>query len=209
MLRVGLTGGIASGKSAVGKMFVELGCHLIDADRIVHELFEPGQAVNKAVVDAFGSRVLGADGAIDRKILGEIVFANEGERKKLNSLVHPTTIQRQKDWLNRLESEEPAAIGIVEAALMVESGTYKNYDKVIVVVCSPEEQRRRLRARSNLSEEQIAARIAAQMPLEEKARFADFVIDTSGAPESTRAQVQAVNSRLQALAAGTSDTRRS
>ena len=209
MLRVGLTGGIASGKSAVGKMFVELGCHLIDADRIVHELFEPGQAVNKAVVDAFGPRVLGADGAIDRKILGEIVFANEGERKKLNSLVHPTTIQRQKDWLNRLESEEPAAIGIVEAALMVESGTYKNYDKVIVVVCSPEEQRRRLRARSNLSEEQIAARIAAQMPLEEKARFADFVIDTSGAPESTRAQVQAVNSRLQALAAGTSDTRRS
>ena len=209
MLRVGLTGGIASGKSAVGKMFVELGCHLIDADRIVHELFEPGQAVNKAVVDAFGSRVLGADGAIDRKILGEIVFANEGERKKLNSLVHPTTIQRQKDWLNRLDSEEPSAIGIVEAALMVESGTYKNYDKVIVVVCSPEEQRRRLRARSNLSEEQIAARIAAQMPLEEKARFADFVIDTSGAPESTRAQVQAVNSRLQALAAGTSDTRRS
>ncbi len=209
MLRVGLTGGIASGKSAVGKMFVELGCHLIDADRIVHELFEPGQAVNKAVVDAFGPRVLGAGGAIDRKILGEIVFGDEAERKTLNSLVHPTTIQRQKDWLNRLESEEPGAVGIVEAALMVESGTYKNYDKVIVVVCSPEAQRRRLRTRSNLSEEQIAARIAAQMPLEEKARFADFVIDTSGTPESTRAQVEAVNSRLQALAAGTSDTRRS
>lgn len=209
MLRVGLTGGIASGKSAVGKMFAELGCHLIDADRIVHELFEPGQAVNKAVVEAFGPRVLRADGAIDRKILGEIVFSDEASRKKLNSLVHPTTIQHQKDWLNRLETEDPAAIGIVEAALMVESGTYRNYDKVIVVVCSPEEQKRRLRARSNLSEEQIAARIASQMPLEEKARFADFVIDTSGAMESTGTQVAEINSRLRALAEGTSGTRRS
>jgi dephospho-CoA kinase len=209
MLRVGLTGGIASGKSAAGRMFAELGCHLIDADRIVHELFEPGQSVHKAVVDAFGKGILRQDGTIDRRILGDIVFSDEKARQKLNGLVHPSTIQRQKEWLDNLESTHPTAVGIVEATLMVEAGTYRNYDKVIVVVCSPEEQRRRLRARSNLSEEQITARIASQMPMEQKAKYGDFVIDTSGTMEETRKQVIEVNSRLQELAASTPDRRRS
>jgi dephospho-CoA kinase len=209
MLRVGLTGGIATGKSVVGRMFADLGCHLIDADRIVHELLEPGQSVHQAVVAAFGKQILRPDGTIDRKILGKIVFRDEKARQNLNSIVHPATIQRQKEWLDQLEAAHPNAIGIVEAALMVEVGTYRNYDKLIVVVCSLEEQRRRLRARSHLSEDEINARIASQMPLDEKAKFADFVIDSSGELEATRRQVEKVNSKLQELAAGTLDRRRS
>jgi dephospho-CoA kinase len=209
MLRVGLTGGIASGKSIVGRMFVDLGCHLIDADDIVHELFEPGQEVHKAVVEAFGRRILRRDGKIDRKILGDIVFHDQHQRSKLNNLVHPAVIQRQKEWLAQIENSDPKGVGIVEAALMIEVGTYKNYDKVIVVVCSPEEQRRRLRARSSLTEEQIDARIRSQMPMDEKAKYADYVIDNSGGFAATRKQVEEVNSKLRALAASTSDSSRS
>src|SRR5262245_46446187 len=145
VLRVGLTGGIATGKSTVGLMFVELGCHLIDADRITHQLFEPGQPIHTAVVQAFGSEILAEDGTIDRKKLGAIVFSDPAARTKLNSLVHPAVIQRQQDWLKEIETLDPRGIAIVDAALMIEIGTYKNYDKVIVVTCSPEEQRRRLR----------------------------------------------------------------
>jgi len=196
MLRVGLTGGIGAGKSTVGRMFVEMGCHLIDADAIVHRLFEPGQSVNRAVVDAFGQHVLAPDGRIDRRVLGELVFNNPAARDRLNALVHPAVIQYQKDWLDELESKDADAIGIVEAALMIEVGTYKNYDKVIVVVCSADEQRRRLGERSGLSAEQIEARIRAQMPMEEKRKFADFVIDTSGSLEETRRQVATVLGKL-------------
>ena len=161
MLQVGLTGGIATGKSTVGQMFVELGCHLIDADRIVRQLFEPGQAVYKAVVQEFGDSIIASDGTIDRKVLGDIVFEDPQVREKLNSLVHPATIQYQQDWLLELEGSDPQGIGIVEAALMIEVGTYKNYDKLIVAACPPELQKQRLRSRSGWSGEQIDARIQA------------------------------------------------
>jgi dephospho-CoA kinase len=192
MVRVGLTGGIAAGKSTVGAMFVELGCHLIDSDRITHELLEPGQAVHDAVVKQFGRRILAPDGTIDRRILGEIVFQNPQAREMLNSLVHPAVIQRQQDWLREVEEKDSRGIAMVDAALMIEVGTYKNYDKVIVVICTPEIQRQRLKARSTLSAEQIEARIQAQMPMDEKAKFADFVIDNSGALDATREQVERV-----------------
>jgi dephospho-CoA kinase len=196
MLRVGLTGNIATGKTTVGEMFVQFGCYLVDSDHITHELFEPGQAVNAAVVQAFGPQVLGPTGAINREFLGGIVFKDADARAKLNSLVHPAIIQRQRDWLKALEADDPNAIGIVSAALMIEIGTYKNYDKVIVVVCSAEEQRRRLRDRSELSEEQIEARIRSQMPMEEKVKFADYVIDNSGTLEGTRHQVGRIYAEL-------------
>ena len=196
MLRVGLTGGIATGKSTVGAMLVELGCHLIESDQITHQLFEPGQAVHAAVVKQFGNRVLALDGTIDRRILGDIVFKDPQARAKLNSLVHPAIIQRQQEWLNDMEAQDPHGIAIVDAALMIEVGTYKNYDKVIVVTCSPEIQRERLRARSALSEEKIDSRIRSQMPNEEKIKYADFVIDNSGSVESTRAQVETVYQQL-------------
>lgn len=209
MLRMGLTGGIATGKSAVGRMFVELGCHLIDADRIVHRLFEPGQAVYKAVVQEFGDSIIASDGTIDRKVLGDIVFEDPQVREKLNSLVHPATIQYQQDWLLELEGSDPQGIGIVEAALMIEVGTYRNYDKLIVAACPPELQKQRLRSRSGLSGEQIDARIRAQMPMEEKVKYADYVIDTSGDLAATRSQVVEVNSKLREFAARTSGKRRS
>ena len=200
MLRVGLTGGIASGKTTVGRMFVEMGCPLLDADLIVRDLFRHGDPVNRAVVAAFGDRVVAANGSIDRAALGKIVFNDPAARQQLNSLVHPAVIQCQKEWLNTLEARDPNTIGIVEAALMVEVGTYKNYDKLIVVICSPEEQRRRLRMRSGLSEDQIEARIAAQMPMDEKAKFADFVIDNSGSLAATHRQVETVHRALVATA---------
>jgi len=180
MLRVGLTGGIATGKSTVGLMFVELGCHLLDADRITHELFQPGEPVHTSVVQAFGERILAADGTIDRKVLGGIVFKDPQARAKLNGLVHPSVIRRQQEWLKQIEEEDPAGIAIVDAALMIEAGTYKNYEKVIVVTCAPEIQRLRLLARSGLTEDEIEARIRSQMPIDEKVKYAHFAVDNSG-----------------------------
>ena len=199
MLRVGLTGGIATGKSTVGAMFVELGCRLIDSDGITHELLAPGQAVHAAVVKEFGDRILAADGTIDRRILGDIVFTEDPpSRARLNSLVHPAVIQRQQEWLREVEADNPQGIAIVSAALMIEAGTYKNYDKVIVVTCSSEMQKARLRARSVLSEHQIEARINSQMPMQEKVKYADSVIDNSGSLAATRSQVRHVYEQLRA-----------
>jgi len=198
MLRVGLTGGIATGKSTVGAMFVELGCHLIESDQITHQLFEPGQAVYAAVVKQFGNRILALDGTIDRRILGDIVFKDPQARARLNSMVHPAIIQRQQEWLQDMEAQDPHGIAIVDAALMIEVGTYKKYDKVIVVTCSPEMQRGRLRARSALSEDEIESRIRSQMPNEEKIKYADFVIDNSGSIQSTHVQVETVYRQLRA-----------
>jgi dephospho-CoA kinase len=203
MLRVGLTGGIATGKTTVGQMFIELGCHLIDSDEIAHQLFEPGQDVHAAVIQAFGPRIVAADGTIDRKILGDIVFKDSAARAKLNMLVHPAIIQRQREFLADVARTDPKGIGIVSAALMVEIGTYKNYDKVIVLSCPPHLQRMRLKSRSGLSDAEIEARIAAQMPVEEKVKHGDFVIDTSTDLATTRRRVEMINSKLRELAANT------
>ena len=203
MLRVGLTGGIATGKTTVGQMFIELGCHLIDSDEIAHKLFDPGQDVHSAVIEAFGPRIVAADGTIDRKILGDIVFKDSAARAQLNTLVHPAIIHRQQEFLASVARTDPKGVGIVSAALMVEIGTYKNYDKVIVLSCPPDVQRMRLKSRSGLSDEQIEARIAAQMPVEEKVKHGDFVIDTSSDLATTRRQVELINSKLRELAAST------
>ena len=196
MLRVGLTGNIATGKSTVGAMFVELGCHLIDSDQISHQVYQPGTPVYQAILGEFGKAILAPDGTIDRRILGDIVFKARQARARLNDLVHPAIIQRQREWLKDVEAEDPQAIAIVDAALMIEVGTYKHYDKLIVVTSTPEVQAERLRARSGLSEEQIDARVRSQMPLEEKVKYADFVIDNSGSLESTRRQVKKVFAAL-------------
>jgi len=202
MLRVGLTGGIASGKSTVSSMFEKLGAHVLDSDRITRELFRQGTAVNAAVTAAFGPTVVASDGSIDRKTLGEIVFGNPELRQKLNSLVHPAIKERQLQFLEQLGARDPHAVGIIEAALMVEAGTYSDYDKLIVVTCSPAVQRERLRARSKLTTEQIEARIASQMPMEDKVRVADFVVDNSGDLEKTRRQVEKIHEQLRKLSSG-------
>ena len=210
MLRVGLTGGISTGKSTVGRMFVELGCHLLDSDQITHELLEPGQAVHDDVVRDFGSRILRPDGTIDRRILGNIVFKEDPpSRERLNRLLHPAIVHRQQQWLTEMELADPNGIAIVDATLMIEIGTYKNYDQIIVVICRPEIQKQRLMARSGLSEDQIEARIQSQMPLEEKVKFANFVVENSGDLTGTRRQVEEINSKLQEFAANTSGRRHS
>ena len=200
MLRVGLTGGMATGKSTAGLMFAERGCHLLDADRITHHLFQPGQAVYASVVQAFGGRILAPDGTIDRTILGDIVFNDPQARATLNGLVHPAVIRRQQEWLKEMEEQDPDGIAIVDAALMIEAGTYKNYDKVIVVTCTPEIQRQRLRARLGLTEDQIELRIHSQMPVQEKVKYADFVVDSSGSIAATRDQVERIYRELRAAA---------
>jgi dephospho-CoA kinase len=148
------------------------------------------------VAAAFGESVVAQDGSINRAVLGEMVFKDPSLRLKLNSIVHPAIIERQSEFMEAVASRDPDAIAIVEAALMVEVGTYKNYDKLIVVTCSPETQRRRIKERSALTDEQIESRIASQMPLDEKAKYADFVIDNSGDLENTRRQVEGVYQRL-------------
>lgn len=198
MLRVGLTGGIGSGKSTVGRMLAALGCHVIDSDLITRTLFLPGDPVNLAVAAAFGPRVTAPDGSIDRKVLGEIVFKDPAARATLNGLVHPAIKQRQAEFLADAASKDPDGIGVVEAALIIEAGNHKNYDRMIVVTCPPDVQRARLRGRTGLSDEEIAARIASQMPMEEKAKYAHFVIDNSGGIESTEAQVLRLWQQLKA-----------
>ena len=195
MLRVGLTGGIASGKTTVGAMFVELGCHLIDSDQIAHELLEPGQEVHRAVIREFGPEITTPDGRIDRAALGEIVFAHPERRETLNGLVHPAVIRRQNEFLEGISAEHSDDIGIVDAALMVEVGTYKNYERLIVVTCRPEQQRERLLARG-LSAESVASRIESQIPMDEKARYAAFVVDNSGTLTDTRRQVEEIYGEL-------------
>jgi dephospho-CoA kinase len=196
MLRVGLTGSIAVGKSFVLGVLRELGARTIDADQIARECVEPGGAGLAAVVNEFGEGVLKGDGTLDRAKLGAIVFADDAKRQKLNSILHPFIIVRQDEILQQWENETPDAIAIIDAALMIESGGFKRFDKLIVVHCQPEIQIQRLMKRNNLSREEAALRVKSQMAQEEKMKYADYLIDTSGEFENTRTQVEAVWRKL-------------
>lgn len=199
MLRVGLTGSIAVGKSYVVGVLRELGCHVIDADQTAREVVAPGTDGLRRVVEEFGREVLQPDGTLDRARLGAIIFADREKRERLNSILHPLVIARQDELMKRAEEQDPAGIGVVDAALMIESGGYKRFDKIVVVHCRPELQIRRLMARNNLSQEEAERRISAQMPQEEKMRHADFLIDTSGDFDQTRARTQTVYDELKKL----------
>ena len=194
MLRIGLTGNIAVGKSRAAARFTELGAAVVDADRVSRELTAPGAPLYYRVVEAFGDGILSGDGTIDRRRLGGIVFTSEEKRRLLESISHPAI----RDAVS-LEIEKKSNISdvvIVEAALLIETGGYKEYDRLIVVVCPPSMQLARLVARDGLSEDAAKARIAAQMPMDEKIRFADHVIDASVSLESTLEQVDAVYRKL-------------
>ena len=198
MLKVGLTGSIAVGKSHVLRVFAELGCHVIDADKIARDVVAPGTEGLKAVVATFAD-VLNLDGTLNRAKLGQIVFADETKRQKLNSLLHPLIIVAQDDQIREIEARDPNGIVIIDAALMIESGGYERFDKLIVVHCAAEIEVDRLMKRDGLSREAAAARISTQMPQEVKKKYADFLIDTSGSFEATRAQVVSVCEQLRAL----------
>lgn len=192
MLRVGLTGSIAVGKSYVSAVLAELGCHVIDADATAREAVATGSAGLARVIETFGSDVLQADGTLDRAKLGAIIFADEGQRQLLNAILHPFIIAAQDEQLRAWEAVDPTGIGVVDAALMIESGGYKRFDKLIVVHCRQEIQVARLMTRNNLTREEALQRIAAQMSQEEKMRHADFLIDNSGDLAETRRQTEEV-----------------
>lgn len=199
MLKVGLTGSIAVGKSFVCEIFRELGAFVLDADLTAREVVAPDTKGLKLIVENFGAEVLRPDGELDRARLGAIVFSSEEKRQLLNSIVHPLVIEAQNDWLTTRERENPRGIAVIDAALMIESGGYRRFTKLIVVWCEPAIQLNRLMLRNNLTAEEALKRIGAQMPQEEKKRYADFLIDTSEGFEETRRQASEIFERLKLL----------
>ena len=199
MLLVGLTGGLASGKSHVAKIFAELGCHIIHADTLGHETLLPtGEAYAPAIAE-FGSGILNPDQTINRKALADIVFNDPEKLAKLNAIVHPAVGRLQQARIAWIVSTDPNAIIVAEAAIHIETGNYKRYQKLILVVCTEQQQISRAMARDNATREQVQARLARQMPLQEKRKFADYVIDTSGSEMATRAQTAEVYNSLRGI----------
>jgi dephospho-CoA kinase len=199
MLRVGLTGSIAVGKSFVSCVLAELGCRVLDADETAREVVALNSPALRDVVAKFGTEILKSDGTLDRTKLGALVFADSEKRATLNSILHPYIIAEQDQTLREWEAVDPNGIAVVDAALMIESGGYKRFDKLIVVHCRDDVQLERVMARNNLSCEEAERRIAAQMPQEEKKKFADYLIDTSDGFEAARKRTKDVYSDLRAV----------
>ncbi len=199
MLKVGLTGSIAVGKTFVCEVFREMGCHVLDADQTARDVVRRGTSGLHKIVEYFGDGVLRSDGELDRAKLASIVFVDEKKRETLNSIVHPLVFIKQDRWLAAREAEYPDGIAIVDAALMIESGGYKRFTKLIVVWCEPAIQLKRLMLRDNLTESEALRRIASQMPQDEKKTYADHLIDTSKGFEDTRLQTAGVFERLRVL----------
>ncbi|MFY9744184.1 MAG: dephospho-CoA kinase [Candidatus Sulfotelmatobacter sp.] len=220
LLKVGLTGGIASGKSIVGEMFVALGAHLVQADRIAHQLMRPGEPVYNEVVRHFGRAILNRDGSVNRAELAKLAFGSvasapqSGQNsdttavafplpsrvEELNRIVHPAVLRAQEEWMQAIGRSDPRAIAIVEAALIIEAGAAKRFDRLLVVTCTDEQRMARFAARQKVDIEaarhEVARRMAAQLPESEKAKAADYVIDNSGSLTHTRQQVQQVWAKL-------------
>ena len=199
MEKVGLTGSIAVGKSTVCDIFRELGCHILDADQAARTVVKRGSAGLDQIVQHFSADILQPDGELDRTVLGTIVFGDEEKRRLLNSIVHPLVFKVQDQWLESLEKSDPGGIAIVDAALMIESGGYKRFNKLIVVWCNADIQLARLMQRDGFSIEEARRRIDSQMPQEDKKKFADYLIDTSTSLHDTRSQVLKVYDQLKAF----------
>jgi dephospho-CoA kinase len=193
---VGLTGGIASGKSTVSRQLAELGCHLIDADRLARAVVAPGEPALQAIVEAFGAEMLRPDGTLDRARLGALVFADPEKRKRLEAITHPAIQARRQAALAELAAQGYDGLVVQDAALLIEVGGAAYVDRLVVVYAAPAVQRERLMRRDHLDAEEAERRLASQMPLAEKVRLADYVIDNSDSPEETAAQVRAVHAAL-------------
>lgn len=199
MVRAGLTGGIACGKSTVAAILREMGFRVLDADSLAHQLIEPGQPAYEEVLREFGRELCDAQGRIDRTRLGAIVFADPAKLARLNRIVHPRVLEASDRQFAAWEKTEPGGVAFVEAALLVEAGYYRNLDRLVVAWCTSEQQKERLIARS-MTHEEAERRIGLQMPIEEKKRFATDLIDCSGTLEETRKQVEALAARLREAA---------
>ena len=196
----GLTGGIASGKSTVARFLEELGAHVIDADRVGHELLRRSNPVHHQVVARFGQEILRPDGEIDRGRLGSLVFADPEKLQELSALVHPALIARVDEVAAELRSRHHAAVIVVDAALIYEAGVADRFAKILVAWCRPEQQIERLMAKTGLPHQEALRRAASQMPSDEKRRRADYVIDCSGSLAETRAQAEALYPEIKRLA---------
>jgi dephospho-CoA kinase len=214
LLKVGLTGGLASGKSTVGEMFSDLGAQLIKADEIAHQLMQPGQAVYRAVVHRFGPEILNSDKTINRAKLAEAAFgpfsggtAEKPSRiQELNQLVHPAVIQYHDNWMAEIGRSDPQAIAVVEAALLLEAHAEKSFDQLVVVTCRPEQRVERWAERMKVDEanarKEVARRMAAQLSDEEKIKYADYVVDNSGSLDATKQQVETIYREFEKQASG-------
>ena len=211
LLKVGLTGGIASGKSVVADMFAAMGAHVIHADQIAHELMQPGQPVYEEVVRHFGHGILNPDGTVNRPRLAEAAFGNPAEAapwriEELNRIVHPAVIARQDEWMAEIGRRDPKAVAMVEAALILEAGAAPRFDRLIVVTCGEAQRVPRFAQRGKLDLEtarrEVERRMAAQLPDAEKTKYADYVIDNSGSMDATQQQVREVCAKLRSEAEG-------
>jgi dephospho-CoA kinase len=200
MLKVGLTGGYATGKTQVARELQRLGCHVIYADELGHQVLQPSGEAYTATVEAFGRNILNSDGVIDRKRLGEIAFASPEALEKLSGLVHPAVIRLEERLLEEFQHQDPDGIAIVEAAILIETGRDVVFDRIILTSCDEETQMARGMKRDHATREQVLARLAKQLPLHEKKRHAHYIVDTSGPKEETAQQVQQVYRDLKELA---------
>jgi dephospho-CoA kinase len=199
VLLVGLTGGLATGKSFVGQELQKLGGHLIQADELGHQVLLPGGEAYEAAVAEFGKEILTESGEIDRRKLGELVFAQPERLARLNAIVHPAVRKKEREIAAEIAAREPDAIVVVEAAILVETGSYGRFDKLIVVACGREQQIERAMKRSGLSRAEAESRLQRQLSDEEKVKFADFVIDTSQSKAHTAEQARAVYKALRSV----------
>lgn len=200
MLRVGLTGGLASGKSFVGECLRDLGCFIVKADELGHSVLLTGGEAYAATVREFGSGILNTDGSIDRRKLAAEVFNKPERLAVLSGLVHPPVRARTQALLAKFAQREPHGIAVVEAAILVETGSYREYDRLIVAACTREQQLERAMRRDGISRSEAEDRLARQLPLAEKTKVADFVIDTSGAMEETAERTRVVYQALREAA---------
>jgi dephospho-CoA kinase len=201
MLKVGLTGGLACGKSFVAEILRSYGCLLIQADELGHAVLAPGGEAYDDVVREFGLEILGEGGRIDRRALAAKVFGAPERLAALNRLVHPPVFRKEDELIAEFAAREPHGIAVVEAAILIETGSYRNYDRIVLVTCREEQQVERAIRRDGASESDIRARLSRQMPLAEKRKYADFVIDTSGEKEETVRQTCAVFQELRRIEA--------
>lgn len=189
MLTIGLTGGIAAGKDRVAQILEGRGAEIIDADKIARKLLEPGQDTFTKVISEFGPHILDMEGSINRKMLADIVFKDESKRKELNSILHPAIIEEEWNKVLAIKRRKPDAIAVVNAALLIESGNYKDVDKVILVVADEELVIKRLIQRDGLDREGALSRIASQMPEDEKRNYADYIVENNGTLEELGGKV--------------------
>jgi dephospho-CoA kinase len=199
MLKVGLTGGLATGKSFVGDALASYGCMIVHADELGHAVLAPGGEAFGAVVQEFGREILTSEGTIDRRALAARVFKDPEELARLNALVHPSVIRREIESIEKFGASHPDGIAVVEAAILIETGSYSRFDKMILVTCTEQQQVERALRREGAQEQDIRARISRQMPLAEKRKYADFVIDTSGEKGDTLRQTRAVYDALRRI----------